>query len=83
MTKVLVIDQFSGISPYKLQNSPPIPFDSLVSAVFERHESTPYYRKPEILEVNEDYNPPFATTVLRANADGNAEVWKYRWDSSG
>lgn len=83
MTKVLVVDQFCGLSPYQLQKSPPVPFDSLIAAMFEQHESRPWFHKPQVLEVDDDYTPPFATTVLRANQDGNAEVWKYRWDSSG
>ncbi len=78
MIRVLLVGQFSGISPYELQQHP-IRFEALVAEALAEPSG---YRKPQVLDVEEGYRPPFATTVLRAGADGQAEVWKYYWDSS-
>lgn len=80
MFKVLIVDQFSSFSPYWLQQNGQS-FEELCKTVLESKQWT--YREPVILEVEESFTPPFATTTFRAAPDGKAEVWKYRWDSSG
>lgn len=78
---VLVVDQFSNITPYSLQKHPRI-FDDLVKEII----ATPHHflTKPRLLEVSEDWTPPYiGLTSIRADKDGRAEVWKCRWDSSG
>jgi hypothetical protein len=78
--KVLIVDQFSGVSPYYLQKNP-MRFDELVTEILESNARP--WRQPRVEEVSNDFQPPMCTTVVRADKDGMAEVWKYRWDSSG
>lgn len=83
MTKVLIVDQFSGISPYSLQQHP-IKFDDLVTEILALpYNPRSFHFKPEVCDVDDSFVPKMCTTVIRANADGYAEAWKYRWDSSG
>jgi hypothetical protein len=82
MTRVLIMDQFKGPSPYSLRERPMM-FEAVVDWALAQ-ETNGYWRKPEVTEVEENFIPPYATTVYRANpTTGVAEVWKYRWDSSG
>lgn len=81
MIKVLIVDQFSGVSPYNLQQHP-VPFEELIDQVINGPQYSSI-RKPEVREVPLDFKAEFLTTVLKADANGNAEVWTYNWDSSG
>lgn len=92
--KILLVDQFSGITPYELSRRP-MTFEELIALVQKNwdqraEELMAQYgagawlgQAPEVLDVDEKYQPPFATTTFRAGDDGMAEVWRYRWDSSG
>lgn len=81
--KVLIVDQFDGITPYSLQKNP-IQFDDLVEEVIN-HPNKPKvpWRQPEVRIVGEDFQPEMCTTIIRADAAGMAVAWRYRWDSSG
>lgn len=81
--KILVVDQFAGPSPYWLQQNHPVKFDQLVEELLAQPVPIYVQQRPELLEVDENYLPPYATTTFRADANGNAEVWRYRWDTSG
>lgn len=81
--RVLVMDQFVGPSPVDLQQHP-LRFDELVREALDYNAELKHaWNKSKVLEVEDDYKPEWATTVYRADADGMAEVWKHRWDSSG
>ena len=88
MTKVLIVDQFCGLTPYYLQKNP-TPFDTVVKDALQGHidflEKYPYSltRAPELTEVEDTFYPEMCTTVIREGKDGLAEVWLYKWDSSG
>lgn len=92
MPKVLICDQFHGPLPYQLRANP-IQFDALVEeldADYARRDKQsremcgmPAMYRHQVVEVAEDYKPRMATTVIAANAEGFAEVWKAKWDSSG
>lgn len=78
--KILVIDQFSGITPYELQQRPRM-FDELVA---EELAKPRHIHPAQVLEVEPDnFQPEWATTVIRADDSGMAVVWMTRWDSSG
>lgn len=80
--KVLVVDQFSGLTPYWLsQNS--TQFEALCASVMSETTAHGAFNPPKVLEVDETFRTPFTTTCFRADVDGNAEIWQYRWDSSG
>lgn len=84
MTRVLILDQFAGPTPYWLQQHP-TPFEELVREV----EADPkrftifFGQRPEVVEVTDDFRPTLCTTVYHADANGNAEAWRWHWDSSG
>lgn len=84
--KILIVDQFSGISPHFVQKNG-WSFDALCEAALApenaRAVNPSMGVKAEVLDVEENYMPPFCTTTFREGADGKVEVWKYRWDSSG
>lgn len=80
--KVLVVDQFSGFTPYWLQEHP-TRFDDLCDLAVNHEPQTWVRHVAQILDVEESYVPPFATITYRADAHGMAEVWKLRVDSSG
>lgn len=79
--KILLVDQFSGPSPYQVQQAGPISFETFCADALAAPCST--WRKPKVLEVEESYDPPDCTTTWRADEAGNAVPWKCRWDSSG
>jgi hypothetical protein len=85
--KILLVDQFSATpTPYELSIRP-MKFDEFVAQELERdqHKLGPgfHLRRTQLLEVNDDYEVPFATTAFREASDGTVEVWRYRWDTSG
>lgn len=81
--RVLIVDQFFGVNPYQLQKHPKT-FDALVTECLNQlYPQSISYHKPEVKDVPEDFRPEYGTTVLRAGANGMAELWKYNWDSSG
>ena len=83
--KVLIVDQFAPVpSPYDLSVHP-MKFEDLIDLVMGMKMPNYIFNKPEVKVIvdPEGYWPPYATTVYRANGDGNAEMWKCRWDSSG
>lgn len=77
--KILLVDQFSGLTPRWLQQHPTT-FEALCK---ELVQMPPGWREAQVLDVEESYCPPMATSTFRAGADGMAEVWKCRWDTSG
>jgi hypothetical protein len=78
--KVLVVDQFVGPSPALIQ-SHPRKFDELVVEVLSTPPSGFGFRKPELLDVDSSYDPPWATSTFIEGPDGNARAWKLRWNS--
>lgn len=84
--KILVLDQFASISPYELANGSPVSFEELCKQALRGEYTSPgrYYRQvPEIVYASEAFRPQFGTSTFRAGEDGRAEIWLYRWDSSG
>jgi hypothetical protein len=80
--KILIVDQFASVpSPYQLQQRP-MPFDDLCKLALAARQPS-YGHKAEVKEVDDSFSPPMCTTTFRADPEGIAEVWKYRWDSSG
>lgn len=82
--RCLVVDQFSGITPYWLQQEKPT-FEALCADVMKavsegRHLG---FRTPTIEDLPLDYHPNWGETVLAEGEDGRAVIWKCKWDSSG
>lgn len=84
---VVVLDQFCGMTAATLRQSPLRLEDCQPGGAYYESYATlgPYtsIRKPRIERVYEDFVPRMATTVLKPNAEGFLEIWRYRWDSSG
>lgn len=79
--RVLVVDQFCGVSPYWLQKSR-VQFEDLVREALLEQWGAPW-RRPEVLEVAETWSPPWCTTAVVEGEGGVAVAWKWNWDSSG
>jgi hypothetical protein len=81
--KVLIVDQFSGPTPYQLQQNP-MPFDELCAEMLAV-ESLRYGYKTEVREIGDPatMQVPRCTTVWHADEKGMAQVLCYRWDTSG
>lgn len=89
MVKVLILDQFCGLS----SNRSTVPFKVLVDQAFAQYAQRdaesrarcglPAMGSPKLKEVSDDFQPPMCTSVYRENAAGMAELWRYNWDSSG
>lgn len=82
LIRVLIVDQFSGLGPLALAHSHPLQFEDLVTQMLSA-AAPAYGPAPRVDYVPEDYRPALCTTIIRAGSNGLAEVWKYRWDSSG
>jgi hypothetical protein len=82
--KILLLDQFCSVSPYSLHQHPE-QFETLVTRILTQAESGDFlgYHKPKVLEVDDSFVQPMATTAIEAGSDGRAQVWRMRWDSSG
>ncbi len=79
---VLVVDQCYPLSPYALQQHP-VAFDQLLREVAAQEAEQPYYgRRPQVLEVDDDYRPRWATSVFAADDQGMAILWRSQWDST-
>ena len=73
MTRVLIVDQFGGPSPYSLQVHP-VHFEDLIRDVVAA----------ELADVPDDFTPRRGTMLIRAHpTSGLAEVWKSKIDSTG
>jgi len=82
--KILVVDQFSGITPYWLSQNP-ILFNELCAEAhiaLERQQLWGF-TSPRLLDVEESWTPEIGQTALRAGKDGLVEIWKCKWDTSG
>lgn len=78
--RVLILDQFTGPSPYELQARPRLFEDVVAEQMALAHP----WKRPRLEDVDpEAFTLEMCTTVLRAREDGYAEVWRARWDSSG
>jgi len=77
--RVLIVDQFSGVSPYALAKTPVLFEELAAEAIAAGHPWT----KPEVKDVPDDFVPRMATTLVAADANGYAYVWRARWDTSG
>lgn len=78
--KVLLLSSFSGVSPFSLQQHPE-QFDALVKRVLdaqERHPPLNSWNRSSVVEVDENFVPPYHTLAVRAAEDGTAVVWKMR-----
>lgn len=83
MRTVIIIDQFSGPTPYSLQQNP-MRWADLRKQVEEDPERFRFgFTQPVIREVEENFYPQMATTVYAEGENGEVIVWKHRWDSSG
>jgi hypothetical protein len=81
--RVLIVDQFAGISPYELSQQP-MPFDDLIAQVERDEQAHPPFRPARVLEVDEaTFQPEWCTTVFAADEAGRAFVLCSNWDSSG
>lgn len=78
---VLVVDQASTLTPAFLKQFN-LRFDILCQDVLQCPGSWGCRHTPMVLEVNDTYVPPFATTTIRDD-NGRAVIWKMRWDSGG
>ena len=73
MTRVLILDQGTGISPYSLHHDL-VQFDDLIRET----------AGAELADVPDDLSPRYGTMLIRAHpTSGLAEVWKSNIDSSG
>lgn len=79
--KVLILDQFSGVTPYWLDEHRQS-FDELCTMTVRSDFYNGLGRKPLVKEVDATFRTSYGTTCLRAAVDGTAEVWQYRWDSN-
>lgn len=87
--RVVILDQFCGLTPYLLENFRKDGKNFRVSD-FEVGGSmhdlcTPSPRKkPRVENIDPStYELEECTTVLEEDLDGVLKVWRYRWDSSG
>ena len=81
--QIAITHQFAGPSPYSLQQHP-MPFSDLVALV-EMGGLTFSYHRGRIVETDDPdgVDLRMTETAYRADADGDAEAFRYRWDSSG
>ena len=82
MRKVIIIDQFTGPSPYQLQQTP-MPYRELQERLELGQYVARYGVKPREVEVPETYRPAMCETVYTEGPQGEVQVWRYNWDSSG
>lgn len=81
--KILLVDQFHGPSPYWLSTQHPrLTFEVLVERVLAEPQAR-FGHRSEVLEVPDTFLPPWGTTTFRAGPNGEAQLWRYHWDSSG
>lgn len=83
--RILLLDQFSGITPYSLQQNPE-QFDDLVRRVMSPAEAQSWtaFTRPLLIDrADDDFYLPMGTTAIEADANGRAQVWRTHWDSSG
>lgn len=82
MRKVIIIDQFTGPSPYQLQQQP-MRFCELRERLSLGQYAARYGVVPREVEVAANYRPALCETIYTEDASGNVAVWRYNWDSSG
>ena len=82
--KVLIVDQFSGVTPYYLQQNP-TPFDDLCEELLEHEKKSPNRWNPTRVEEvdGNTFVPPRCTSVFAATDEGLAYLFKWNWDTSG
>ena len=80
--KVIILDQFTGPSPYALSVHP-MKFTDLEECLALGQFPASYGVQPRLADVPEDYRPAMCETVYAEDEDGNAYAWRYNWDSSG
>jgi hypothetical protein len=81
--QVLLLDQFSGVTPFSLQENP-TKFDDLVKLTTTPSERWWGYKTPQLHEhVADDFELPMASTAIISDDNGYARVWRARWDTSG
>jgi len=80
--KVIILDQFTGPSPYTLSIEP-MKFTELEEYLSLGWFKAGYGVTPRVADVPDDYHPAVCETVYAENEDGNAYAWRYNWDSSG
>ena len=86
---VVIVDQFCGISPYALQKAAQqgthLTLDDFKPGAdyYESYCQRGYFtpRTPQVMQVDDNFAPQMATTVLRADDSGHMSIWKARWDS--
>jgi hypothetical protein len=79
---VVILDQFSGYTPYYFQKNP-MRFEDLEADAREDPMFFGTYRPAVIGYVTEAFTPEWCTTVYRADRDGMVELFRCSWDSSG
>ena len=81
--KILLVDQFSPTpTPYELSLRP-MRFDEFVALELRRPPGAFGSTPTQLLDVDEGWRQPFATTAFREGADGMVEIHATRWDTSG
>jgi len=83
MTKVLVTDQFCGLSPYWLSQNP-MTFEDLCAEMLAQPKPKHDFRPTHIAVVDlKTYRAQHCTTVWAADEHGMAKAIITNWDSSG
>jgi hypothetical protein len=81
--RLLVVDQFSGLSPYWLSQNPS-KFDELAAEMIG--QNTPQtWRPAKVIEVEDvkTHRAEHCTTVFYEDENGMAKHLCHNWDSSG
>lgn len=76
MTRYLIVDQFSLLSPRWLEQHP-CAFDALVE-IAEAQPLPATYIRPRVATAVDE--PEWRTTIFRERADGMAEFWRCKWE---
>ena len=82
MTKILVTDQFCGLSPYELQQRP-VNFEHLCTEMLAQVRPQHDFRPTHVAVVDlKTYRAQHCTTVWTADENGMAKAIIMNWDSS-
>lgn len=79
--EAVVVDQFSGPTPYTLQKQP-IKWEQFIKDVKDGEYDRYNGRAAEIIHADKSYRPAWGTTVYKKDPNGNVQVWLSNWDSS-
>lgn len=80
---VVILHQMAGAPDPSGLKAQPIKWSEFLADVKRGEYGQDGFMKPEIKRVPNSFFPDKATAVYREGPDGNVEVWKMNWDSSG